>query len=61
MIIYSLSNEVWKLESKLEMFQKQLDIKNVEMEKVNDKVRIYKIKGYRLRFSLYYKIFIWYD
>nr|CBH09299.1 putative cohesin subunit [Heliconius melpomene] len=41
MIIYSLSNEVWKLESKLEMFQKQLEIKNVEMEKVNDKVTAY--------------------
>ncbi|CAK1595867.1 unnamed protein product [Parnassius mnemosyne] len=41
MIIYSLSNEVWKLESKLEMFQKQLDIKNVEMEQVNDKVTAY--------------------
>ncbi|XP_034830510.1 coiled-coil domain-containing protein 40 [Maniola hyperantus] len=40
-IIYSLSNEVWKLESKLEMFQKQLEIKNVEMEKVNDKVTAY--------------------
>lgn len=40
MIIYSLGNEVWKLESKLEMFQKQLEIKNVEMEKVNDKVKI---------------------
>jgi hypothetical protein len=38
MVIYGLSNEVWKLESKLEMFQKQLDIKNVEMDKVNDKV-----------------------
>ncbi|KAL0892816.1 hypothetical protein ABMA27_014509 [Loxostege sticticalis] len=41
MIIYGLSNEVWKLESKLEMFQKQLEIKNVEMEKVNDKVTAY--------------------
>ncbi|XP_072932201.1 coiled-coil domain-containing protein 40 [Epargyreus clarus] len=41
MVIYSLNNEVWKLESKLEMFQKQLDIKNVEMEKVNDKVTAY--------------------
>lgn len=40
MIIYSLGNEVWKLESKLEMFQKQLEIKNVEMETVNDKVNI---------------------
>ncbi|XP_039754155.1 coiled-coil domain-containing protein 40 [Pararge aegeria] len=40
-IIYGLSNEVWKLESKLEMFQKQLEIKNVEMEKVNDKVTAY--------------------
>ncbi|CAG9584554.1 unnamed protein product [Danaus chrysippus] len=40
-IIYSLSNEVWKLESKLEMFQKQMEVKNVEMEKVNDKVTAY--------------------
>lgn len=42
MVIYSLSNEVWKLESKLEMFRKQLEIKNVEMEKVNDKVSTLK-------------------
>ncbi|XP_038212034.1 coiled-coil domain-containing protein 40 [Zerene cesonia] len=41
MIIYGLSNEVWKLESKLEMFQKQLEVKNNEMEKVNDKVTAY--------------------
>ncbi|XP_052740436.1 coiled-coil domain-containing protein 40 [Bicyclus anynana] len=40
-IIYGLSTEVWKLESKLEMFRKQLEIKNVEMEKVNDKVTAY--------------------
>lgn len=38
MIIFGLSQEVWKLESKLETFQKQMEIKNVEMEKVNDKV-----------------------
>lgn len=38
MIIYNLSNEVWKLESKLELFQKQMEIKNAEMEQVNDKV-----------------------
>ncbi|XP_030024984.1 coiled-coil domain-containing protein 40 isoform X2 [Manduca sexta] len=41
MIIFGLSNEVWKLESKLEMFQKQFEIKNAEMEKVNDKVTAY--------------------
>ncbi|CAK1547011.1 unnamed protein product [Leptosia nina] len=41
MIIYGLSNEVWKLESKLEMFQKQLEVKNNEMENVNDKVTAY--------------------
>ncbi|XP_052759423.1 myosin-3 [Galleria mellonella] len=41
MIILGLSNEVWKLESKLELFQKQLEIKNNEMEKVNDKVTAY--------------------
>ncbi|CAG9786322.1 unnamed protein product [Diatraea saccharalis] len=41
MIILGLSNEVWRLESKLEMFQKQLEIKNVEMDKVNDKVTAY--------------------
>ncbi|XP_037872586.1 CAP-Gly domain-containing linker protein 1 [Bombyx mori] len=41
MFIFGLSNEVWKLESKLEMFQKQLEIKNSEMEKVNDKVTAY--------------------
>lgn len=50
MIIYSLSNEVWKLESKLEMFQKQLEIKNVEMEKVNDKVST--LKKYFILFHL---------
>lgn len=38
MIIYGLSNEVWSLESKLELFKKQFDIKNAEMDKVNDKV-----------------------
>lgn len=38
MIIFSVGQEVWKLESKLEMFQKQLEIKNVEMDHVNDKV-----------------------
>lgn len=38
MFIYSLNNEVWKLESKLELFQKQMDIKSLEMAKVNDKV-----------------------
>ncbi|XP_041978695.1 myosin-16-like [Aricia agestis] len=41
MFIFGLSNEVWKLESKLELFKKQLEIKNVEMEKVNDKVTAY--------------------
>ncbi|KPJ02646.1 Coiled-coil domain-containing protein 40 [Papilio xuthus] len=41
MIIYNLSNEVWKLESKLELFQKQMEIKNAEMEQVNDKVTAY--------------------
>ncbi|XP_045525962.1 coiled-coil domain-containing protein 40 isoform X2 [Pieris brassicae] len=41
MIIYGLSNEVWKLESKLEMFKKQMEIKNNEMENVNDKVTAY--------------------
>ncbi|KAM3964343.1 LOW QUALITY PROTEIN: lethal (2) 41Ab [Aphomia sociella] len=41
MIIFGLSNEVWKLESKLELFHKQLEIKNNEMEKVNDKVTAY--------------------
>ncbi|XP_059059138.1 GRIP and coiled-coil domain-containing protein 2 [Achroia grisella] len=41
MIIFGLSNEVWKLESKLELYQKQLEIKNNEMEKVNDKVTAY--------------------
>uniref|UniRef100_A0A2A4JTB2 Coiled-coil domain-containing protein 39 n=1 Tax=Heliothis virescens TaxID=7102 RepID=A0A2A4JTB2_HELVI len=39
--LFSLSNEVWKLESKLEMFKKQLEIKNTEMEKVNDRVTAY--------------------
>ncbi|XP_073944706.1 coiled-coil domain-containing protein 40-like [Choristoneura fumiferana] len=32
---------VWKLESKLEMFKKQFEIKNNEMEKINDKVTAY--------------------
>ncbi|CAH0398019.1 unnamed protein product [Chilo suppressalis] len=41
MIILSLSNEIWGMESKLEMFQKQFEIKNVEMDKVNDKVTAY--------------------
>ncbi|KAL4709969.1 hypothetical protein ACJJTC_003932 [Scirpophaga incertulas] len=41
MIIYGLSNEVWKLESKLELYHKQLEIKNVEMENINDKVTAY--------------------
>ncbi|KAI8420010.1 hypothetical protein MSG28_008608 [Choristoneura fumiferana] len=41
MVIYGLSNEVWKLESKLEMFKKQFEIKNNEMEKINDKVTAY--------------------
>ncbi|KAJ0177053.1 hypothetical protein K1T71_007062 [Dendrolimus kikuchii] len=41
MIIFGLSQEVWKLESKLETFQKQMEIKNSEMEKVNDKVTAY--------------------
>ncbi|XP_075973256.1 lethal (2) 41Ab [Anticarsia gemmatalis] len=41
MLLFGLSNEVWKLESKLEMFQKQMEIKNVEMEKINDKVTAY--------------------
>ncbi|VVD04472.1 unnamed protein product [Leptidea sinapis] len=40
-MIFGLSNEVWKLESKLELFQKQLEIKNSEMEMVNDKVTAY--------------------
>ncbi|XP_053607595.1 coiled-coil domain-containing protein 40 [Plodia interpunctella] len=40
-IIYGLSNEVWKLESRLEMFKKQFEIKNAEMENVNDKVTAY--------------------
>ena len=39
MFLFGLSNEVWKLESKLEMFKKQMEIKNNEMEKVNDKVK----------------------
>lgn len=38
MFLFGLSNEVWKLESRLEMFKKQLEIKNTEMEKVNDRV-----------------------
>lgn len=41
--MYGLSQEVWKLESKLEMFKKQMEIKNGEMEKINDKV----LKGAR--------------
>ncbi|CAH1645684.1 unnamed protein product [Spodoptera littoralis] len=41
MFLFGLSNEVWKLESKLEMFKKQLEIKNSEMEKVNDRVTAY--------------------
>lgn len=40
MFIYGLSTEVWKLESKLELFKKQMEIKQNEMEKVNDKVRM---------------------
>lgn len=40
MIIFGLNSEVWKLESKLEMFRKQFEIKNAEMEKVNDKVGV---------------------
>ncbi|CAH0579188.1 unnamed protein product [Chrysodeixis includens] len=39
--LFNLNNEVWKLESKLEMFQKQLKIKNGEMEQVNDRVTAY--------------------
>ncbi|XP_026725208.1 coiled-coil domain-containing protein 40 [Trichoplusia ni] len=39
--LFNLNNEVWKLESKLEMFQKQLRIKNSEMEQVNDRVTAY--------------------
>lgn len=38
MLLFGLSNEVWKLETKLETFQKQMEIKNTEMEKINDKV-----------------------
>ncbi|XP_063380466.1 coiled-coil domain-containing protein 40 [Cydia fagiglandana] len=41
MVIYGLSNEVWKLESKLEMFKKQFEIKNNEMEIINDRVTAY--------------------
>ncbi|KAJ8727957.1 hypothetical protein PYW08_016342 [Mythimna loreyi] len=41
LFLFGLSNEVWKLESKLEMFKKQLEIKNNEMEKINDKVTAY--------------------
>ncbi|XP_035433308.2 coiled-coil domain-containing protein 40 [Spodoptera frugiperda] len=41
MFLFGLSNEVWKLESRLEMFKKQLEIKNTEMEKVNDRVTAY--------------------
>ncbi|KAH9640112.1 hypothetical protein HF086_016043 [Spodoptera exigua] len=41
MFLFGLNNEVWKLESKLEMFKKQLEIKNSEMEKVNDRVTAY--------------------
>ncbi|KOB65648.1 putative cohesin subunit [Operophtera brumata] len=41
MIIFSVGQEVWKLESKLDMFKKQLEIKNVEMDVMNDKVTAY--------------------
>ncbi|GBP75197.1 Coiled-coil domain-containing protein 40 [Eumeta japonica] len=41
MIVYALNNEVWRLESKLELFKKQLEIKQNEMDKVNDKVIAY--------------------
>ncbi|CAB3253752.1 unnamed protein product [Arctia plantaginis] len=41
MLLFGLSNEVWKLETKLETFQKQMEIKNAEMEKINDKVTAY--------------------
>ncbi|CAG9093500.1 unnamed protein product [Plutella xylostella] len=40
-IIFGLNSEIWKLESKLDMFTKQFEIKNNEMNNVNDKVAMY--------------------
>ncbi|XP_049869370.1 coiled-coil domain-containing protein 40-like [Pectinophora gossypiella] len=41
MVIYGLSNEVWKLQSRLELFKKQMEIKNSEMDRVTDKTIAY--------------------
>ncbi|KAJ2946106.1 hypothetical protein O0L34_g5028 [Tuta absoluta] len=41
MLIYGLNNEIWKLEAKMELYKKQMEIKNVEMDKVVDKVTAY--------------------
>lgn len=38
MILYGLSTEIWKLEAKMELYKKQIEIKTNELDKFNDRV-----------------------